>query len=104
MSVSDSFDRGRIRTVVTSGLGPVDRFATLNLIRVFDFYLAVMFLFSLLRRWRVYRDAMLILVSVRGRGPRLLDRMARYKGEVVNWGTFRPAVLACDVSRVPLRA
>src|SRR5262245_66613573 len=94
MSVSDSFDRGRIRTVVTSGLGPVDRLASLNLIRVFDFYLAVMFLFSLLRRWRVYRDAMGILVSVRGRWPRLLGRMAQHKGEVLNWATFRPVVLA----------
>jgi hypothetical protein len=78
----------------------VDRLASLNLIRVFDFYLAVMFLFSLLRRWRVYRDAIVILVSVRGRWPRLLGRMALYRAEVLNWATFRPVVLALALTVV----
>jgi hypothetical protein len=72
----------------------VDRFSALNLIRVFDFYLAVMFLFSLLRRWRMYRDAVLIVVAVRGRWPRLMARMAVHRDEVLNWMTVRPVALA----------
>jgi hypothetical protein len=65
-----------------------------NLIRVFDFYLAVMALFSFLRRYSVYRDALLILVAVRGRWPRVASRMRQHKHVLVNWPTLRPGFLA----------
>jgi hypothetical protein len=72
---------------------PMSRLEVANLIRVFDFYLAVMALFSFLRRYSVYRDAVLILVAVRGRWPRLAARMRQHQDVLVNWPTLRPGVL-----------
>src|SRR6266540_5775209 len=66
----------------------------LNLIRVFDFYLALMFVISLVRRWEVYWDALRILFSVRGRWPRLMQRLGEHQSLLLNWAFFRPAVLA----------
>jgi hypothetical protein len=71
---------------------------SLNLIRVFDFYLALTFLLSLVRRWRVYRDALLVAVAVRGRWPKLMGRLAHHRAEVLNWNTFRPVVLALTLT------
>ena len=64
-----------------------------NLIRIFDFYLALMFLIGLVRRWTVYRDTFLLVVS-RGRWPKLLERMHEHKGLLLNISTMRPAALA----------
>ena len=55
--------------------------APINLIRVFDFYLAVMFFLSLLRRWDVYLDAVYILFKVRGRWPKLLQRLGQDRAQ-----------------------
>jgi hypothetical protein len=65
-----------------------------NLIRVFDFYLAMMFIISLVRRWSVYWDAVYILFAVRGRWPKLLTRLAEHQSLLLNWAFFRPVVLA----------
>ncbi len=35
----------------------------LNLIRIFDFYLALMFVISFLRRWDVYLNAIRLLIA-----------------------------------------
>jgi hypothetical protein len=72
----------------------MSRLEVANLIRVFDFYLAVMALFSFFRRYFVYRDAVLILIAVRGRWPRLAGRMRQHKNVLVNWPTLRPGMLA----------
>src|SRR5215207_1838210 len=68
--------------------------APVNLIRVFDFYLAVMFFLSLLRRWDVYLDAVYILFKVHGRWPKLLQRLGEHKSLLLNWSFFRPAAVA----------
>ena len=65
-----------------------------NLIRIFDFYLALMFLISFLRRWGVYMDALRLLVAVRGRWPKLIQRLGEHKSIILNWSFFRPAFLA----------
>lgn len=65
-----------------------------NLIRVFDFYLALMFVISLVRRWEVYADAVRILVAVRGRWPRLMRRLGEHQSLLLNWSFFRPAIAA----------
>lgn len=65
-----------------------------NLLRVFDFYLAMMFLISLVRRWEVYWNALRLLVAVRGRWPRLLQRLGEHQSLILNWSFFRPAILA----------
>lgn len=74
----------------------------LNLIRIFDFYVTMMFLISFLRRWRVYWDAIRILVAVRGRWPKLIQRLGDHKSLILNWSFFRPAVLALFVTLVQL--
>ncbi|HJZ57082.1 MAG TPA: hypothetical protein VKE74_19080 [Gemmataceae bacterium] len=65
-----------------------------NLIRLFDFYLALMFVISLVRRWEVYWDALRILVAVHGRWPRLMQRLGEHHSLLLNRAFFRPAILA----------
>jgi hypothetical protein len=74
----------------------------LNLIRVFDFYLALMALVSFVRRWDVYWNALYVLVAVRGRWPKLLARLAEHQELLMNWTFFRPAVLAVFLTAVQL--
>lgn len=74
----------------------------INLIRVFDFYLAMMFLISLLRRWEVYWDAVRILVAVGGRWPRLVRRMAEHHSLLLNWSFIRPAALALGLTLIQM--
>ena len=76
----------------------------LNLIRIFDFYLALMFLISLVRRWGVYVNAMRILVAVRGRWPKLIERLREHKSVLLNWSFFRPVVIALFLMIVQLIA
>lgn len=73
-----------------------------NLIRVFDFYLALMFVVSLVRRWEVYWDALRLLVVVRGRWPRLVARLSEHQSLLLNVSFFRPAVLALGLTIVQM--
>lgn len=82
----------------------MSRLEAANLIRVFDFYLAAMFLFSLLRRWTVYRDGLLLTVAIRARWPRLLSRLKRHRAAVLNWATLRPAALALALTATQMIA
>ena len=66
----------------------------LNLIRIFTFYLTFMFLLSFVRRWDVYWNAIRILVSVRGRWPKLIHQLSEHKSIILNWSFIRPAILA----------
>jgi hypothetical protein len=74
----------------------------LNLIRLFDFYLALMFLISLVRRYDVYWSAVRILFVVRGRWPRLVHRLAEHRSLLLNWSFFRPVVLAAVLTVVQM--
>jgi hypothetical protein len=74
----------------------------LNLINLFEFYVIVMFLLSFLRRWRVYWDAIRLLVRVRGRWPRLVTALAEHKSLLLNWAFFRPVILALIVTVIQL--
>jgi len=76
----------------------------LNLIRVFDFYVTLMFVISLVRRWDVYVNAIRILISVRGRWPKLINRLAEHKSLILNRAFFRPAFLALGLMVVQLVA
>ncbi len=73
-----------------------------NLIRVYDFYLALMFVISLVRRWEVYWDAVRIVVAVRGRWPRLMSRLADHGSLLLNWEFFRPAALAFGLTLIQM--
>lgn len=76
----------------------------LNLIRLFDFYLAMMFMISFLRRWDVYLNAVRILIAVRGRWPKLITRLGEHRSIILNWSFFRPAILALIVTFLQLIA
>lgn len=73
-----------------------------NLIRAFDFYLALMFLISVMRRREVYWNALRIVFAVRGRWPRLMQRLAEHKSLLLNWAFFRPVVLALILTVIQL--
>lgn len=83
---------------------PPDAPQPLNLLRIFDFYVTLMFLISFLRRWRVYLDAVRILFAVRGRWPKLVQRLSEHKSVLLNWSFFRPAILAFILTVVQLVA
>jgi hypothetical protein len=76
----------------------------LNLIRIFDFYVTLMFLISFLRRWNVYWNAVRLLITVRGRWPRLVELLGENKSLVLNWAFFRPAILAAILTVLQLVA
>jgi hypothetical protein len=73
-----------------------------NLLRVFDFYLAMMFVISLVRRWEVYWNAIRLVVAVRGRWPRLIDRLSEHQSVLLNWAFFRPVITALVLTLVQL--
>jgi hypothetical protein len=75
-----------------------------NVIRVFEFYLAAMLILGLIRRWSVYQDTFLLAIAVRGRWPKLVERMARQKKAILNWPTLRPVVLVLVLMLVQMVA
>ncbi len=76
----------------------------LNLIRIFDFYVTLMFVISLVRRWDVYLNAVRILIGVHGRWPRLINRLAEHRSLILNRSFFRPALLALGLTIAQLLA
>src|SRR5687768_16817454 len=76
----------------------------LNLIRVFDFYVTLMFVISLVRRWTVYVNAIRLLFAVRGRWPKLVERLSEHSSLILNRSFFRPALLALGLTVVQLVA
>ncbi len=76
--------------------------APVNLLRVFDFYLAMMFIISLVRRWEVYWSAVRLVVAVRGRWPRLIRRLGEHHSLLLNWAFFRPVITALLLTVVQL--
>jgi len=67
--------------------------ADINLIHLFDFYLALMFLISIYRRFEQYRAVGGLVVKARGRWPRLFDLVRQHGGVFLTWTTFLPALL-----------
>jgi hypothetical protein len=80
----------------------MSRFEAANLIRVFDFYLASMFLLSFARRYVVYWDAVRLLVSLRGRWPKLLDRLRQHHGVLVTREVIRPLLVALGLTLIQM--
>jgi hypothetical protein len=76
----------------------------LNLIRVFDFYVTLMFVISLVRRWDVYLSAIRLLIAVRGRWPKLIARLSEHSSLILNRAFFRPALLALGLTITQLVA
>jgi hypothetical protein len=72
----------------------VSQLQNLNLINLFGFYLAAMFLLGTIRRLEQYRAIGGILVAAPGRWPRLLKVMKEHRAIFLTWTTLRPAALA----------
>jgi hypothetical protein len=73
-----------------------------NLIWAFDFYLAVMLLLSVARRYLVYWDALLLVGKFRGRWPKLIDRLKQHHGVLVTREVLRPLFLAVALTAVQM--
>lgn len=69
-----------------------------NVIRVFDFYLAAMFVLGLSRRYAVYWDTVALLVALRGRWPKLVTRLKEHHGVLVTGNVLRPMALAAGLT------
>ncbi len=76
----------------------------INLIRLFDFYLAAMFLLGTLRRLEQYRSLAALVVSAPGRWPKLLQEMKKHRAIFFTWTTLRPAALALSIAVVHMVA
>jgi len=79
---------------------PMSRFETLNLIALFDFYLATMFVLSLYRRRSVYFDAVRLGFSTVGKRQKLLGIVAEHKASLLSGEVLRPMLVAFGVMLV----
>lgn len=82
----------------------MSRFEAANLIRLFDFYLAAMFLLSFARRYRVYFNTIRLLVVLRGRWPRLTDRLAEHHAVLFKGEVLKPLLLAIGLTAIQMIA
>jgi len=66
----------------------------LNLIHLFDFYLAMVFVVSTALRLRQYKAVIRLVRAVPDRWPRLLRLIRQHHGIFLTWATVLPAFLA----------
>jgi hypothetical protein len=66
---------------------------TINLINLFDFYLAAMLLIGLFRRWSVYWETIRLLFVFYGRWPKLIDVLKQHHGVLVTAAVVKPLLL-----------
>jgi len=69
-----------------------------NLIRLFDFYLALMMVIGLWRRWPIYLDMIHLSISTLRKRKRLLGRLGEHKHILVNRDVLLPLGLVLGVS------
>ncbi|HEV3204426.1 MAG TPA: hypothetical protein VGY77_08590 [Gemmataceae bacterium] len=77
---------------------------TLNLIHLFDFYLAVIFLISTVLRASQYRAIIGLVRGVPGRWPKLFNLVKQHSTVFLTWTTVLPAILAFTLSAVHMLA
>jgi hypothetical protein len=78
--------------------------ADLNLIRVFDFYLALAFMVSTALRIHQYRAILGLVRAVPSRWPRLFELVKQHRNIFLTWATAVPAVLAFVLSAAHMLA
>jgi hypothetical protein len=71
-----------------------------NLLHLFEFYIALMFLLGLSRRYPIYWDTLRMLIAVKGRWPRLLSKMTQNYGLLVKTEVIRPLVIMVTLMTV----
>lgn len=74
----------------------------LNLIRLFDFYLAAMLLLSVYRRRAVYLDGLRIFWTTAVRRRKLIGTMSAYTGELLTAAVLRPVLLAVGLMLIQI--
>ena len=79
-------------------------FFELNLIRVFDFYLASLFLISIFMRLRQYESVVRLVRAFPERWPKLMQLVRRHHNIFLSWTTILPAVLALLLTIVNMLA
>ena len=68
-----------------------------NLIRVFDFYLAAMFVLSLYRRFSVYVDTVQLAISLHTKYPRLASLLKNHKNLFLTGDVLRPTAVVAGL-------
>jgi hypothetical protein len=86
--------RDRPRTALSRDRAAMSWLERLDLIRFFEFYLAVIFVVSTALRVHQYRAVVALLGAMPGRWPRLLQVIGRYHTMFLTWETFLPGALA----------
>src|SRR3954469_22285890 len=71
----------------------MNRLATLNLIHLFDFYLAAMFVLGTYRRFEQYRAFAGLALNMPGRWPHLFELVKQHRTIFLTWNTLLPSVL-----------
>lgn len=72
----------------------MSRLPDINLIRLYDFYLLMMFVIGLLRRAGFYKDVVLVSIAAVLRQPNLVRRLGANRDVLMNWTTMRPIFFA----------
>src|SRR5262249_2576496 len=72
----------------------MSRISDLNLIHLFDFYLATTFLLSTASRIRQYSAILALVRSFPSRWPRLMELVKQHRSVFLTWQTIAPAALA----------
>lgn len=80
----------------------MSRFDAVNLIRLFDFYLAAMFVLGLSRRYIVYWDAIRLAVGLRGRWPKLIEKLRQHHGVLLTRDVLRPLAVALGLIAIQM--
>jgi hypothetical protein len=75
----------------------MDWLLELRPIRFFSFYLALVFVLGLVRRWQQYRAILGLIVRFRGRWPHLADLVLAHRSIFLTWGTLRPLIFVAGV-------
>lgn len=71
----------------------MDWLLSLKLIRLFDFYLALAFVVSIVLRIRQYRAILGVVGNVPGRWPKLFQLVRQHRHIFLTWGTILPLLL-----------
>ena len=68
--------------------------AAANLLHVFSFYLAANLIISFVRRFEVYREAVVLCARFPGRWPKLISRLSEHHGLLVTGQVVWPTAVA----------
>ena len=75
----------------------LEHLANLDLIHLFDFYLAAMLVVGTVRRYSLYRTTAGIAFRFPGRWPKLLKLMHSHHAVLLTWKTFLPSIMTLVV-------